>query len=987
MFKYRLIMVSAAAICLTLVCAFLFTGRAEASPAAPLDIPLTQPDGTTTFVAFQWGDEWNHGYETAEGYTILQDVDGWWVYAVAQPDGLLGLALVNETPRKVGIDSPEGLTPHLRPVELKINPNAASVLFADGITSPEYQNIGTQPVLVILGQYTNHAGTIAAANFATEWFGATNSIKDFFLDNSFNQLTLTPAIETSGTADDGVVGWVTLGATHPASDGSLTDPEVQQIARDAILQANPSINFASYDVNPTDGYISQWELHVFVIVAGHEGSYDGTTPAVWAHNWSLEGYAGAPTVDGVVVGDGGHSGGYSEVGELHAEHQATMGTMAHELGHDMSNPDLYDIDGTSEGVGQWSVQGSGNWNYVSGWQGTSPAFFDPWIKSYQGWIVPTNVDGTLTNQAIAQAETTALAYRLRPNPGGIDWEFYAYSGTGEYFLVENRQNNSGAGYDDGLPGCGLLIWHIDESVTYTNSANANEDHALVWVEQADGLNELANTGDRGDTGDPWPGSTAKYDFSSITTPNSNLYSGSASNVSVHIDSTSCASSMQADLTYAPPAPSAFNKNTPANTAMGQSTSLTLDWGNSTGATSYDYCLETPVNGSCTTWTTGLTSSQASVSGLLTSTSYEWQARAVNGGGMTQADGGTLWTFSTGTTATVYNYLPAVLKGITAAPAAFSKTSPTNAATGVSTTPTLDWADATDATSYEYCYDLSVNGDCTGGWTSSGTVSQVTLPALPNSTTYEWQARAVNLIGTTYANGGTEWSFTTAAPIPAWTIITSEDFETAIPKAGWSALDISSSDGGDYKMGRRACNINAGSYSGWLVGGGTNGSALACGASYVTNHNSWFIYGPFSTVGATAAQLNYNFYTNTESCCDAFWVMASDNNSNYWGTWRSGSYAWAGDSFDLNQPLCGDGTTSCLGKANVWIAFSFDSDDSVQYAYGANVDNIVLRKCTAPTCSGAPPFEPLSPLTSEAIQDFLQPFLQQFIGFGSNIKPQ
>ena len=117
-------------------------------------------------------------------------------------------------------------------------------------------------------------------------------------------------------------------------------------AKDAILQADPYIDYASYDTNPTDGYISQWELHIFMIVAGHEGSYDGTTPAVWAHNWSIDGYygVGAPTVDGVVVGNGSHGGGYSEVGELHGTHQATMGTMIHELGHDMSNPDLYDVD-------------------------------------------------------------------------------------------------------------------------------------------------------------------------------------------------------------------------------------------------------------------------------------------------------------------------------------------------------------------------------------------------------------------------------------------------------------------------------------------------------------------------------------------------------------------------------------------------------------------------------------------------------------------
>ncbi len=81
-----------------------------------------------------------------------------------------------------------------------------------------------------------------------------------------------------------------------------------------------------------------------------------------------------------------------------------------------------------------------------------------------------------------------MAYLLRPNPGGVDWSFWSHSGSGEFFLVENRQQTL---YDTGLRGCGLLIWHIDESVSFANDANADENHTLVWLEQADGLNELA----------------------------------------------------------------------------------------------------------------------------------------------------------------------------------------------------------------------------------------------------------------------------------------------------------------------------------------------------------------------------------------------------------------------------------------------------------------------------------------------------------------
>ena len=57
------------------VCAFICTQPVEASPAAPVEFELIQPDGTTIFTAHQWGDEWNNGVETLEGYTIIQMED------------------------------------------------------------------------------------------------------------------------------------------------------------------------------------------------------------------------------------------------------------------------------------------------------------------------------------------------------------------------------------------------------------------------------------------------------------------------------------------------------------------------------------------------------------------------------------------------------------------------------------------------------------------------------------------------------------------------------------------------------------------------------------------------------------------------------------------------------------------------------------------------------------------------------------------------
>jgi LasA protease len=99
------------------------------------------------------------------------------------------------------------------------------------------------------------------------------------------------------------------------------------------------------------------------------------------------------------------------------------------------------------------------------------------------------------------------------------------------------------------------------------------------------------------------------------------------------------------------------------------------------------------------------------------------------------------------------------------PGAFGKTAPANSATGVALAPTLTWAASTSASGYEYCVGTT-SGNCNLiPWTSTGLNTQATLPAntLEGSKTYYWQVRATNAAGTTYANGGTWWAFTTLAP--------------------------------------------------------------------------------------------------------------------------------------------------------------------------------------------------------------------------------
>jgi len=196
-------------------------------------------------------------------------------------------------------------------------------------------------------------------------------------------------------------------------------------------------------------------------------------------------------------------------------------------------------------------------------------------------------------------------------------------------------------------------------------------------------------------------------------------------------------------------PGDFNKISPTNGATSQATSVALDWGDSTGAASYEYCLDTSDDGACSTnWINTGASSGDILSGLSTGSTYYWQVRAVNAQGSTYADGSPsdYWVFSTGSP-----------------PGAFDKISPSNGLSGLPLDPTLAWSASSGASSYEYCYDTSDDNSCTE-WLSAGSATSVQLNPLAYGTTYYWQVRAVNSFGTSYANGSTTafWSFTTGS---------------------------------------------------------------------------------------------------------------------------------------------------------------------------------------------------------------------------------
>jgi subtilisin family serine protease len=107
-------------------------------------------------------------------------------------------------------------------------------------------------------------------------------------------------------------------------------------------------------------------------------------------------------------------------------------------------------------------------------------------------------------------------------------------------------------------------------------------------------------------------------------------------------------SLSIDVTVpALPAPGAFGKSSPTNGRTGVSrSSVSLTWQASTNAASYEVCVSTTP--SCPgAWTSTGTNRSFTVRSMARRTTYYWQVRAVNTSGLTEANTGTWWRYTTG----------------------------------------------------------------------------------------------------------------------------------------------------------------------------------------------------------------------------------------------------------------------------------------------------------------------------------------------------
>jgi immune inhibitor A len=347
-------------------------------------------------------------------------------------------------------------------------------------------------VVVVLVEFSDQRLTATKKHFEDLFFSTgvvgTGSVREYFREVSDGKAMI------SGQ----VVGPFLMPRTmtdyaHSVSGTGSSSPNARTLARDAALAANPTVDFKKYD-NDGDGFVD-----AFVVVhAGRGAEETGRKTDIWSHKWVLE--------NGALMADGSKVFAYLTVPE-----DAKLGVCAHELGHLLFGfPDLYDTDSSSEGVGNWCLMGGGSW--LGG--GNTPAHPSAWCKCQQNWAKTVNLAAN-GQRSIPDVKQSKEVLRL--------WNGGKTSK--EYFLVEHRRRS---GYDKFLPGEGLLIWHIDDTI----DSNTNELHPKVALLQADGAEDLERARNRGDGADTYPGTGGKRQFNATSNPSSNSYGDLATNVAL-----------------------------------------------------------------------------------------------------------------------------------------------------------------------------------------------------------------------------------------------------------------------------------------------------------------------------------------------------------------------------------------------------------------------------------------------------------------------
>lgn len=235
--------------------------------------------------------------------------------------------------------------------------------------------------------------------------------------------------------------------------------------RDVFIEATNividslQVDFTPYDWNG-NGSVNQ----VIYVYAGITGNQD--SQASYGHVWPNTSTFSPITTNGKKISN------YTASAEKWVNGQSCgIGTILHEYTHSLGLPDIYPTTNNAgySVVDEWDLMDGGNFtNY--GW---CPPNYTPMEKMLLGWSQPEELTEPQTVRNLKPVSEGGVALRIKHSDS-------------EWLMLENRLQK---GWDRGLPGEGLLVYHVnyDNSVWSGNTVNNDENKRRFELIHADNM--------------------------------------------------------------------------------------------------------------------------------------------------------------------------------------------------------------------------------------------------------------------------------------------------------------------------------------------------------------------------------------------------------------------------------------------------------------------------------------------------------------------
>lgn len=351
--------------------------------------------------------------------------------------------------------------------------------------------------------------------------GAYGSVRRYFQDQSNGQYN--PHFDVVGPIHlPHTVAYYGTNATSGPAKGS--DRYLADFVIDACMAADSlfDVDFTQYD-NDGDGNVD----FIYIIYAGYGEADGGGATTIWPHNFSLvsalyygltnqeEYYVNSGSDYNLPLFDGLYVDNYACSMEMKYSYydpkRTGIGCVAHEFGHVLGLPDLYDTSyGTNYSNGytpsDWDIMDGGSYNNDM----NTPPNYSVYEKYYLGWVEPELLAGYVTNEG----DTVREYSRTLP----VDGQTYAMltrncqpslkksERTDTVYYLENRQQS---GWDEYIPGHGMLVWRVmyNDDAWYSNEPNNtdNKPRCTIICAKTGGLGVSSSWGGRQDV--PFPGSS------------------------------------------------------------------------------------------------------------------------------------------------------------------------------------------------------------------------------------------------------------------------------------------------------------------------------------------------------------------------------------------------------------------------------------------------------------------------------------------------